>query len=186
MDIVINLNRSEGRERWQTHQGQIFYLTYLGINGACGQIARQAGTLIYPGNVDILDTKHRKLVICRIDIGHVNEPWAVSSERKDSDTGVAHSRNHLSTSLLVPSFPSFVKRVCSWPLHSPWVTTAVPTALPLLYTPAHPEADGYGEVCVLAEGGGRRGVGVRGHVPGDRNGFFKVGESGQIIHCQLQ
>ena len=112
-------------------------------------------------------------MICRIDIGHVNEPWAVSSERKDSDTGLAHSRNHLSTSLLVPSFPSFVKRVCSWPLHSPWVTTAVPTALPLLYIPAHAEADGYGE-------------GVRGHVPGDRNGFFKVGESGQIIHCQLQ
>lgn len=28
---------------WQT-QGQIFYLTRLGINGACGQITRQAGT----------------------------------------------------------------------------------------------------------------------------------------------
>ena len=29
-------------------------------------------------------------------------------------------------------------------------------------------------------------TGVREHVPGDRNDFFKVGESGQIIHCQLQ
>lgn len=103
---------------------------------------------------------------------------------KDSDTSLAHSRNHLSSSLLVPSFPSFfVKRVCSWPLYSPWVTTAIPTALPLLYTPAHPEADGYGEVMCLW---GWRWVGVREYVPGDKNGFFKVGESGQIIHCQLQ
>lgn len=38
------------------------YLTSLAINGACGQIARQAGTLIYPGNINILDTKYQELV----------------------------------------------------------------------------------------------------------------------------
>lgn len=64
----------------QTEQDQIFYLTHLGINGACGQIARQARTLIDPGNVDILDTRQRKVVICRTDREHVNEPEADSAE----------------------------------------------------------------------------------------------------------
>lgn len=101
---------------WQTQQGQIFSLSYLGMNGACGQTARQAGTLIYSGNVDILGTKYRKRVICRTEDTWMS-PWLSPPRAKDSDTCLAHSPNHLSASLLVAFFSSFFCiRVCSWPL----------------------------------------------------------------------
>lgn len=82
------------------------YLTSLAINGACGQIARQAGTLIYPGNIDILDTKYQELVtVEQTEAARVSQ--RLTPQRiKDSDPGLAHSPDHLLQSLLAVFFSS--------------------------------------------------------------------------------
>lgn len=82
------------------------YLTSLAINGACGQIARQAGTLIYPGNIDILDTKYQKLVTVEQTEGTRVRQRLAPQRVKDSDPGLAHSPDHLLQSLLAFLFSS--------------------------------------------------------------------------------
>lgn len=83
------------------------YLTSLAINGACGQIARQAGTLIYPGNTDILDTKYQKLVTVEQTEGTQASQRLTPQRGKNSDLGLAHSPAHLLQSpLAVLNFSS--------------------------------------------------------------------------------